>query len=79
MMFKKLALITTIFLFSAFNANAGSDGELILKKNQPTEVKDCFENLNRATFAFNQALDGILFQPVAKSAYRVLPSPIKLE
>ena len=75
-MFKKLALITTIILFSAFSANAGSDGELILKKNQPTEVKDCFENLNRATFAFNQALDGILFQPVA-SAYRVLPSPIK--
>mgnify|MGYP000753300045 CR=1 FL=1 len=31
-MFKKLALIITIFLFSAFNANAGSDGELILKK-----------------------------------------------
>jgi len=64
-----------IFL-SAFNANAGSDGELILKKNQPTEVKDCFEPLNRATFAFNQTLDGILFKPVA-SAYRVLPSPIK--
>ena len=75
-MFKKLILIATIFLFSAFNANAGSDGELILKKNQPNEVKDCFENLNRATFAFNQALDGILFQPVA-SAYRVLPSPVK--
>ena len=75
-MFKKLALITIIILFSAFSANAGSDGELILKKNQPAEVKDCFENLNRATFAFNQALDGILFQPVA-SAYRVLPSPVK--
>ena len=75
-MFRKLVLIATIFLFSALSANAGSDGELILKKNQPNEVKDCFENLNRATFAFNQALDGILFQPVA-SAYRVLPSPIK--
>ena len=75
-MFKKFTLITIIILFSAFSANAGSDGELILKKNQPNEVKDCFENLNRATFAFNQALDGILFQPVA-SAYRVLPSPIK--
>ena len=75
-MFKKLALITTIILFSAFSANAGSDGELILKKNQPTEVKDCFENLNRATFAFNQALDGILFKPVA-SAYRILPSPVR--
>ena len=75
-MFRKLAIIIAITFFSAFSANAGSDSELILKKNQPTEVKDCFESLNRATFAFNQALDGILFQPVA-SAYRVLPSPIK--
>ena len=75
-MFRKLVILGIIISFSAFNANAGSDGELILKKNQPTEVKDCFENLNRATFAFNQALDGILFQPVA-SAYRVLPAPVK--
>ena len=75
-MFKKLALVVTIIFFSAFNANAGSDGELILKKNQPAKVKDCFESINRATFAFNQALDGILIQPVA-SAYRVLPSAVK--
>ena len=75
-MFRKLILIATMIFFSAFNANAGSDGELIIKKNQPTEVKDCFETLNRATFTFNQALDGILFQPIA-SAYRVLPSPVK--
>tara|TARA_B100001115_G_scaffold166530_1_gene144855 strand:+ start:158 stop:907 length:750 start_codon:yes stop_codon:yes gene_type:complete len=58
------------------NANAGSSGELILEKNQPAEIKDCFEKINRATFAFNQALDGIIFKPVA-SAYRILPSPVK--
>ena len=75
-MFRKLVLLISLILLTAFNANAGSDGELILKKNKPTEIKDCFETINRATFAFNQALDGILFQPVA-SAYRVLPSPIK--
>ncbi len=75
-MFKKFILITlTVFLLGV-NANAGSDGELTLKKNQPSEVKDCFENLNRATFAFNQALDGVLFKPVA-SVYRTLPSPVK--
>ena len=75
-MFKKLIIATiTIFLLT-FNANAGSDGDLIIKKNQPAEVKDCFEKLNRATFAFNQALDGVIFKPVA-SAYRILPSPIK--
>ena len=33
-MFKKIIVITTIILLSALNANAGSDGELVLKKNQ---------------------------------------------
>ena len=46
-----------------------------LSKN-PRKTKDCFEGLNRATFAFNQALDGIIFKPVA-GVYRVLPTPIK--
>ena len=75
-MFRKLVIIFVITISTAFNASAGSDGELILKKNQPSEVDDCFESLNRATFAFNQILDGVVFKPVA-SAYRVLPSPIK--
>ena len=75
-MFRKLVFTTLLTIIIAFNANAGSDGELVLKKNQPSEVKDCFENLNRATFAFNQALDGVIFQPVA-NVYRSLPSPIK--
>ena len=75
-MFRKLLLITTILFLSTLNANAGSDGVLILKKNQPSEVKDCFESLNRATFAFNQALDGVLFKPAA-SMYRILPAPVK--
>ena len=75
-MFRKLIIITITILLVGFNANAGSDGELIIKKNQPAEVKDCFESINRATFAFNQVLDGAIFQPVA-SAYKVLPSPVK--
>ena len=69
-----IILITTLTL--TLNSQAASDGELLLKKNQPSEIKDCFEKLNRATFAFNKALDGIVFKPVA-SAYRVLPSPVK--
>ena len=39
-------------------------------------VKDCFEKINRATFAFNMALDKVLFRPVA-IGYRKLPSPIR--
>ena len=40
------------------------------------EVKDCFEKINRATFAFNMALDKVLFRPVA-AGYRKLPSPLR--
>ena len=72
---------TILILFTTFaliaNCYASSDGELSLKnKNEPSEIKDCFEKVNRATFAFNQALDGVIFKPVA-SAYRILPSPVK--
>ena len=75
-MLKKLT-VTIIYIFLlAFNANAGSDGELALKKDQSQEIKDCFEKLNRATFAFNQGLDKALIKPIAKG-YRNLPDPIQ--
>ena len=44
---------------------------------QENDVRDCFEKINRATFAFNMALDKVLFRPVA-TGYRKLPSPIKI-
>ena len=75
-MIKKIVIILFTTFALTLNVSAGSDGELILKKNEPSEVKDCFEKLNRATFKFNQALDGIIFQPVA-SIYKKLPSPAK--
>ena len=75
-MIRKFAIILITTLALSVNSYAGSDGELLLKKNDPANVKDCFEGLNRATFAFNQGLDGILFEPIAK-AYRVLPSPVR--
>ena len=75
-MFKKFIIVTITTLALTLNSYAGSDGDLLLKKNQPSEVKDCFEKVNRATFAFNQALDGVIFQPIA-SVYRKLPSPAK--
>ena len=75
-MFKKLTITVIYILLLAFNANAGSDGELALKKDQPQEIKDCFEKLNRATFAFNQGLDKALIKPIAEG-YRNLPDPIQ--
>ena len=65
-MFKKLTITFIYILLLTFNANAGSDGELALKKGQPQEIKDCFEKLNRATFAFNQGLDKALIKPIAR-------------
>ena len=75
-MIKKITIIIFYIFLSSFNANAGSDGELVLKKDKPKEIKDCFEKLNRATFAFNQGLDKALIKPNAKS-YRKLPDPIQ--
>ena len=60
----------------ATNVSADTDGENNLSKKNSGEVKDCFENVNRATFKFNQVLDGVIFEPVAK-AYRILPSPVR--
>ena len=40
------------------------------------DAKDCFESLNRATFAFNMGLDKAIFKPVSKG-YRMLPSQIR--
>ena len=75
-MIKKFTLILITTLALTVNSHSGSSGELIMKKNDPTEIKDCFEKINRATFAFNQTLDGLIFKPVA-SVYRKLPSPMK--
>ena len=75
-MIKKIVILLITTLALTINVNAGSDNGLILKKNDPTEIKDCFEKINRATFAFNNALDGIVFKPVA-SVYKVLPSPVR--
>ena len=75
-MIKKIVIIVITTLTLTLNVQAASDGELLLKKNEPSEVKDCFEGLNRATFAFNQALDGIIFKPVA-SVYKKIPSPLR--
>ena len=75
-MLKKLTLIVITTLTLTLNVMASSDGELLLKKNDPAEVKECWEGFNRATFALNQGLDKIIFKPVA-SIYRVLPTPVK--
>jgi phospholipid-binding lipoprotein MlaA len=73
---KKFLLTSLISLMLATNVSADTDGENNLSKKNPAQVKDCFESLNRATFALNQGLDNVIFEPIAKG-YRILPSPIR--
>ncbi len=75
-MIRKITIILITTLTLTLNLEAASDGELLLKKNDPSEIKDCSEKFNRATFALNQGLDKIIFKPAAQ-VYRKLPSPIK--
>jgi len=75
-MLKKIAIIIITTLALTMNVNAAEDGDLIIKKNNPAEIKDCSEAFNKASFALNQGLDKAIFKPVA-SLYRKLPSPIK--
>ncbi len=75
-MIKKIAIVLITTFTLTVNVYAASDGELLLKKNNPAEIKDCSEGFNRASFKFNQGLDKIIFKPVA-SVYKSLPSPIR--
>ena len=75
-MLKKFLIIVITTLALTLNVSASSDGELVLKKNNPAEINDCFEGFNRASFALNQGLDKIVFKPVS-SVYKKLPSPVK--
>ena len=68
--------VLILSLFIATSSMAGSDGQNELSKKTNGEIKDCFEKLNRGIFVFNQAIDGLIFEPLAKG-YLHLPSPIK--
>ena len=73
---KKITIILFLSIFFSVAANAGSDGDNLLSKNKPESVKDCFESVNRGIFGFNQFLDNVIFEPVARG-YRYIPSPIR--
>ena len=73
---KKLIILIFLTSLISFSAHAGSEGQEELSKNSSSEVKDCFEGINRGIFAFNQVLDNAVFEPLAKG-YRLLPSPIR--
>ena len=67
---KKIFIFVIINFFISYSALSAESS------NSNTEIKDCWKGFNKATFALNQTLDGILFEPIAKG-YRYLPSPIR--
>ena len=73
---KKILSMFLISLFLCFSVSADTDGTNEMSNNKNGEVKDCFEKINRAVFGFNQALDQIIIEPIAKG-YRYLPAPIR--
>ena len=65
---KKILIISLLAVCMAFAASADA--------NDPTNVKDCAEGFNRASFKFNQGLDKVIVRPIA-IGYRKLPSGIR--
>ena len=41
-MFRKIIITSISIILLAFNVNAASDGELVLKKNEPSEVRSIY-------------------------------------
>jgi len=72
---KKIIITFLISIMLLSNSSADTDGVNNLSKNLKP-VKDCFEGLNRSTFALNEGLDKVIFKPIAKG-YRTLPSPVR--
>ena len=72
----RILRIFVISLFISTSSFAGSDGQNELSKESNGQVKDCFEGINRGIFAFNQVVDNIIVEPLAKG-YRYLPAPIR--
>ena len=64
--FKKIQIILYSILINIF---------LLVGANAQSE-KECFEKISRGIFKFNQGVDNIILEPVAK-AYNKLPEPVK--
>ena len=60
---KNIFIVSSILLLSIAPLKADSE-------------KECFENVSRGVFKFNQGFDNIVLEPVAK-AYSKLPEPVR--
>lgn len=68
MSFKNLSLLVASFAVLGLSACAsGPDGE----------IKDPIEGVNRGIFKFNDAVDTVVFKPVAKGYRKAVPQPAR--
>jgi len=65
---KKILIISLLSVCMAFAVNADN--------NDPTNIKDCSQGFNRASFSFNQGLDKAILRPIALG-YRKLPNGVR--
>jgi len=75
-MFNKIVISFMFLALAGWSNLSHANNQEIMKANDPVNIKDCNEKLNRFTFAVNKKLDDIIFEPVAKT-YRILPGPIR--
>lgn len=72
-----LALSLSLALLSAPASLAWSSNHDLGEEEQATESIDPFEDFNRAVFDFNEALDAVIFLPLAKIYQAIFPKPIR--
>ena len=77
-MIKKLIYISILSLvLQISHVSAGTTGSEDMKNvDSKNTAPECFEGVSRAMFKLNLALDGAIFEPVAKG-YRSLPTIIR--
>lgn len=72
-----LALALSLALLSASASIAWSSNHDLGEEEQATASIDPFEDFNRAVFDFNEALDAVIFLPLAKIYRAIFPKPIR--
>ncbi len=76
-MIRKILCISIFALIlQTSSVYAGSTNEELKSSSAKDTAGECFEGFSRAMFKFNHALDGAIFEPVAKG-YRALPSGLR--
>lgn len=72
-----LVLTLSLALLSAPASTAWGSNHDIDEEEQTTDSIDPFEDFNRAVFDFNEALDAVIFLPLAKIYRAIFPKPVR--